>query len=135
MLHLGKLLHQFRVFAILRNRGQHEFVAFGPGILQHEPDLLALANPDQSGLKTHVLLVTVVVHQHADGPCRLRRIAGPIGVGAEYAFWQNVSAKIEFDHFDFGSKDIRTSDAAGDFVIFNISQRLNIIKAGINYKF
>jgi len=46
-----------------------------------------------------------------------------------------VSAKIEFDHIDFGSKDITTSDAAGDFVIFNIGQRLNILKTGINYKF
>jgi len=58
-----------------------------------------------------------------------------IGVGVEYAFWQNVSAKIEFDHIDFGSKDITTSDAAGDFVIFNIGQRLNILKTGVNYKF
>ena len=56
-----------------------------------------------------------------------------IGVGAEYAFWQNVSAKIEFDNIDFGSRNITTSDAAGDFVIFNIGQRLNILKTGINY--
>jgi outer membrane immunogenic protein len=58
-----------------------------------------------------------------------------IGVGAEYAFWQNMSAKIEFDHIDFGSKDISTSDAAGDIVIFNIGQRLDIIKTGLNYRF
>jgi outer membrane immunogenic protein len=79
-------------------------------------------------------------HTHASGFVHLfsgsaARSGWLIGGGIEYAFWQNVSAKIEFDHIDFGSKDITTSDAAGDFVIFNIGQRLNIVKTGINYKF
>ena len=82
---------------------------------------------------THTMLaVPGLVHSLSGNATRSGWL---IGVGFEYAFWQNVSAKIEFDHIDFGSKDITTSDAAGDFVIFNIGQRLNILKTGINYKF
>ena len=82
---------------------------------------------------THTMLaVPGLVHSLSGSATRSGWL---IGVGVEYAFWQNVSAKIEFDHIDFGSKDITTSDAAGDFVIFNIGQRLNILKTGVNYKF
>ena len=82
---------------------------------------------------THTILaVPGLVHSLSGSATRSGWL---IGVGVEYAFWRNVSAKIEFDHIDFGSKDIRTSDAIGDFVIFNIGQRLDIIKAGINYRF
>jgi len=52
-----------------------------------------------------------------------------------YCFKRGRARRMSGDVTDFGSKDITTSDAAGDFVIFNIGQRLNILKTGINYKF
>jgi outer membrane immunogenic protein len=49
------------------------------------------------------------------------------GVGAEYAFGNNWSAKVEYNHFDFGGD-------SGTFITGN-SVTLNTVKAGINYHF
>jgi outer membrane immunogenic protein len=49
------------------------------------------------------------------------------GVGAEYAFRNNWSAKIEYNHFDFGSD-------GGTFITGN-SVTLDAVKAGVNYRF
>lgn len=50
-----------------------------------------------------------------------------VGVGAEYAFRNNWSAKIEYNHFDFGSD-------SGAFITGN-SVTLDAVKAGVNYRF
>ena len=50
-----------------------------------------------------------------------------VGVGAEYAFRNNWSAKIEYNHFDFGSD-------SGTFFTGN-SVTLDAVKAGLNYRF
>jgi outer membrane immunogenic protein len=49
------------------------------------------------------------------------------GVGAEYAFRNNWSAKVEYNHFDFGSD-------GGTFITGN-TVTLNTVKAGVNYRF
>jgi outer membrane immunogenic protein len=49
------------------------------------------------------------------------------GVGAEYAFRNNWSAKVEYDHFDFGND-------GGTFITGN-TVTLNTVKAGVNYRF
>src|SRR5215469_7706078 len=46
-----------------------------------------------------------------------------VGVGAEYALWDNWSAKIEYNMMDFGNN--------GPFA----DNKFNVIKAGINYRF
>src|SRR6266436_8724563 len=51
MLHVGKFLHQLPVLAVVRDRGEHEFVAFGPAVFKDKADLLALAHGDRSGLE------------------------------------------------------------------------------------
>jgi outer membrane immunogenic protein len=50
-----------------------------------------------------------------------------VGVGAEYAFRNNWSAKVEYNHYDFGS----------DSSVFfpGSSVTFDAVKAGINYKF
>jgi outer membrane immunogenic protein len=50
-----------------------------------------------------------------------------VGVGAEYAFRNNWSAKVEYNHFDFGSD-------SGIFITGN-SVALDTVKAGVNYRF
>jgi outer membrane immunogenic protein len=50
-----------------------------------------------------------------------------VGVGAEYAFRNNWSAKIEYNHFDFGSD-------SGTFGIGN-GVTVDTVKAGVNYRF
>jgi outer membrane immunogenic protein len=46
-----------------------------------------------------------------------------LGIGAEYALWDNWSAKIEYDMMDFGNN--------GPFA----DNKFNVLKAGINYRF
>jgi outer membrane immunogenic protein len=49
-----------------------------------------------------------------------------VGVGAEYAFRNNWSAKVEYNHLDFGGD--------GAF-LSNNSVTLDTVKVGVNYKF
>jgi outer membrane immunogenic protein len=58
-----------------------------------------------------------------------------IGGGIEQAFTQNLSAKIEYNYIDFGSGNITTSDGAGSSATFAIHQHVNVLKAGLNYRF
>jgi outer membrane immunogenic protein len=50
-----------------------------------------------------------------------------VGVGTEYAFRNNWSAKIEYNHLDFGGD-------AGTFLTPN-TVTVDTVKAGINYRF
>jgi outer membrane immunogenic protein len=50
-----------------------------------------------------------------------------VGVGAEYAFRNNWSAKIEYNHFGFGSD-------SGIFINDN-TVTVDTVKAGVNYRF
>ena len=49
------------------------------------------------------------------------------GVGAEYAFTQNITGLIEYDYVDLGSKDYFDNAVSADLTS-------NVIKAGLNYK-
>jgi outer membrane immunogenic protein len=63
------------------------------------------------------------------------------GVGVEYAFWNNWSAKIEYDYMDFGTKNIEITltDPVHAGVVQNVwlddRERVHVIKAGLNYRF
>jgi outer membrane immunogenic protein len=50
-----------------------------------------------------------------------------VGVGTEYAFRNNWSAKIEYNHLDFGSD-------GGTFITGN-TVTVDTVKAGVNYRF
>ncbi|HUQ34833.1 MAG TPA: outer membrane protein [Aestuariivirga sp.] len=54
------------------------------------------------------------------------------GVGIEHAFNDNWSAKIEYNYMDFGSHNVRFSDADEDVTV---DQDLHTIKVGLNYRF
>ncbi len=61
------------------------------------------------------------------------------GLGVEYAFAQNWSAKIEYDYLDFGTEHILlTSNGTipgQSPVDEDIRQRNQVVKVGLNYKF
>ncbi len=58
------------------------------------------------------------------------------GVGIEWAFWNNWSAKVEFDYYDFGTKRVTLSDPIGDVSgPVDVKQRIEAVKFGINYRF
>jgi outer membrane immunogenic protein len=51
-----------------------------------------------------------------------------LGVGAEYAFTQNITGLIEYDYVDLGSEDYFDNGINADLTT-------HVIKAGLNYKF
>jgi outer membrane immunogenic protein len=57
------------------------------------------------------------------------------GLGLEYAFYENWSAKLEYDYLGFGSQTLNLPTAA--FPSYASSASLNVqeVKAGINFKF
>jgi outer membrane immunogenic protein len=64
------------------------------------------------------------------------------GVGVEYAFWGNWSAKIEYDYMDFGTKNIEvtTINSIQNFpesirIFLDDRERVHVIRAGLNYRF
>jgi len=58
-----------------------------------------------------------------------------LGLGYEYAFLGNWSAKIEYDYLGFGSETVNLPTAA--FPTYSTGASLNVqeVKAGINFKF
>ena len=59
-----------------------------------------------------------------------------VGVGAEWGFAPNWSAKLEYDHVDFGSQNVTIlSLPAGTTSFVSSSLREDIVKGGINYRF
>jgi outer membrane immunogenic protein len=65
-----------------------------------------------------------------------------MGVGFEYAFTDNWTAKFEYDYIDFGNKVVNFTDVrcnggvcATTFPNFTVKERKQIAKIGVNYKF
>jgi outer membrane immunogenic protein len=66
------------------------------------------------------------------------RLGGLLGMGVEYAFLPNWSAKIEYNFMDFGTKNENLPDCIdGDCVTLNSSVRevIHTVKLGVNYRF
>lgn len=64
------------------------------------------------------------------------RFGWTLGVGAEWAFADSWSAKIEYDHYDFGNRRNNLFDPTGvGPVLADIKQRIDTVKVGINYRF
>lgn len=71
------------------------------------------------------------------------RFGGLFGVGIEYAFLPNWSAKLEYNFMDFGHEDetfsfvVPVGPPGGTTVTAatSINQQIHVVKAGINYRF
>ncbi len=58
-----------------------------------------------------------------------------VGAGLEYAFYDNWSAKIEYNYLGFNTGNFTFTDVTGSFFLNNsIQQQLHVVKAGINYR-
>lgn len=61
-----------------------------------------------------------------------------IGGGAEYAFADNWSVKVEYNYIDLGDDKVTFNYQPDDYVFphrATVDQHLHIVKAGINYRF
>jgi outer membrane immunogenic protein len=76
------------------------------------------------------------------------QIGGLLGMGVEYAFLPNWSAKLEYDYIDYGTRSFNASIAtnagfvatgmaplSGVQVPVSITENEHLIKAGVNYRF
>jgi outer membrane immunogenic protein len=70
------------------------------------------------------------------------RIGGLLGMGVEYSFFRNWSAKIEYNYMDFGKETydfaVTASGPGGSTTInvpVEINQQIHVMKAGVNYRF
>jgi outer membrane immunogenic protein len=58
-----------------------------------------------------------------------------VGAGAEYAFYDNWSAKIEYNYLGFRHTSLQFTDTTGNFFLnTDIQQQIHVVKAGINYR-
>ena len=57
------------------------------------------------------------------------------GLGVEWGFAPNWSAKLEYNHVDFGSTTVLVSTSRGTTSNVSSSEHLDIVKAGVNYHF
>jgi outer membrane immunogenic protein len=64
-----------------------------------------------------------------------------LGVGAEYALTDRWSAKLEYDHIDFGSRSQNFTGSITGIGVLNpglatigVKERTDLVKAGVNYK-
>ncbi len=59
-----------------------------------------------------------------------------VGVGVEYAFFQNWSARVEYDYLDFGSHRVSILEITAPITLTaNIKQDMHLVKLGVNHKF
>ena len=58
-----------------------------------------------------------------------------LGAGIEYGFAQNWSAKLEYDYLGFNPHRINFAGGAGGAYVQDIRNDIQLVKAGINYRF
>jgi len=67
------------------------------------------------------------------------RAGWTVGGGVEWAFWQNWSAKVEYDYYDFGTRDVTFTGTIFGFPELvpgiNVKETISTVKFGINYRF
>jgi outer membrane immunogenic protein len=58
-----------------------------------------------------------------------------VGAGIEWGFAPNWSAKLEYDHIDFGSKTFTSLGSVTGTSLFSSSEKIDEVKGGVNYRF
>jgi outer membrane immunogenic protein len=58
------------------------------------------------------------------------------GFGGEWQFSGNWSAFLEYNHFGFGSRDVRffSPDVPGADAVFHVKQDIDVVRFGFNYR-
>jgi outer membrane immunogenic protein len=66
------------------------------------------------------------------------RTGWTVGTGLEWAFYQNWSAKVEYDYMDFGTRNVAINGTLGGTGVqagIQDNNHINQVKAGLNYRF
>ena len=63
------------------------------------------------------------------------RFGWMVGAGVEYAFFDNWSAKVEYNYLDFHTSTLQFADTTQTFILnTSIQQQLHLVKVGLNYR-
>jgi outer membrane immunogenic protein len=62
------------------------------------------------------------------------RVGWIVGAGVEFGFWNNWSAKLEYNFIDFGTERYSFT-VAGATAPVDIESQIHVFKAGLNYRF
>lgn len=57
------------------------------------------------------------------------------GAGVEWGFAPGWSAKLEYNHYDFGTTDLAVVSSRGTTTFVASNLTLDVVKAGVNYRF
>jgi len=58
-----------------------------------------------------------------------------VGLGVEYAFTDNWTAKLEYNYMDLGNYALNFNEASSTLYLnSNIRERVNLVKVGVNYR-
>src|SRR5262249_50965449 len=63
------------------------------------------------------------------------RAGWTLGFGFERAIWDDWSVKLEYDHYDFGTRRVTLVDPVFGLQPADIRQRVDAVTVGINYRF
>ena len=58
-----------------------------------------------------------------------------VGAGLEWAFADKWSARLEYDYYDFGTRNVTFTSPTSDSSIESVKQQIQVVKFGINYRF
>jgi outer membrane immunogenic protein len=57
------------------------------------------------------------------------------GAGIEWAMINNWSVKVEYNHYDFGTKTVELTEPTSSPIPMDIKQRVDAVKVGVNFRF
>jgi len=80
-------------------------------------------------------LVTVAGAPFSNTSTSVDRDGWVVGAGVEWGFAPNWSAKVEYNHIDLGSKIVTVNQTVGAATFVDSSTKLDLVKAGVNYRF
>ncbi len=63
------------------------------------------------------------------------RTGWTIGTGVESAFARNWSATLEYDFYDFGSKELTLTDPSATVTVASFKDMIHAVTVGVNYRF
>ena len=63
------------------------------------------------------------------------RFGWTIGIGTEWMVYGGLSVFAEYNYLDFGTRSVTFSDPNLGSYNFNVTQRFNVFKLGVNYRF
>jgi outer membrane immunogenic protein len=63
------------------------------------------------------------------------RVGYAVGVGAEYAFTNNLTVGVEYLYYDLGDENVRLTNAAGNTATYRFDHTGDIIRGRLSFKF